>query len=45
MTQKLNQLRQALESRLGQALMSIQHSLGELTVQVSAQDYAKVVGF
>ena len=43
MTQKLNQLRQALESRLGQALMSIQHSLGELTVQVSAQDYAKVM--
>ena len=43
MTQKLNQLRQALESRLGQALMSIQQSLGELTVQVPAQDYAKVM--
>ena len=43
MTQKLNQLRQALETRFGSKLVSVQTALGELTVGVSAQDYFDVM--
>lgn len=43
MTQKLIQLRQAMETRLGSKLLSVQNALGELTVGVSAQDYFDVM--
>lgn len=43
MTQKLIQLRQALETRFGSTLKSVQPALGELTVCVSAQDYPDVM--
>ena len=43
MTQKLTQLRQALETRLGSKVASVQTALGELTVGVSAQDYYDVM--
>lgn len=43
MTQKLLQLRQALETRFGSKLLSVQPALGELTVCVSAQEYSDVM--
>lgn len=43
MTQKLNTLRHALETRFGSLIQSTQQALGELTILVTAQDYAGVM--
>jgi len=43
MTQKLNSLRQALDTRFGATLLNVQQNLGELTMVVSAQEYAAVM--
>jgi NADH-quinone oxidoreductase subunit C len=43
MTQKLNSLRQALDTRFGATLLNVQQNLGELTLVVSAQEYAAVM--
>ena len=42
MSARLQQLKSALEAALGRGIVSLRESLGELTLEVSAQDYPAV---